>query len=366
MLRFQAILLLICAPLFGQQYTISTVAEGLNYPTSIAIDSSDNIYVADWSGYIYKIQAETGAMTIVGGIGVLGYGGDDGPATLAMIGKAIALALDSSGNIYVADGDNNRVRRTDAVTGIITTIAGDGAKTDTGDGGQAIEAGLSAPIGVAVDRAGNVYVGTWSKVRKVTAETGKIETIAGQVTTSFGGDGGPAVDALFWHPNPSVIAPDGNIIIADYENSRIRVISAATGIVNTVAGSGKCTTGGPFPVDTVCRGGFAGDGGPATEALLNYPSNAALDSEGNLFISDAINHRIRRVEAKTGIIFTVAGNGTNGFSGDGGPSAAAEMSFPTGIAVNASGKVYFADEMNNRIRVLTPTSSYHLRQDLRR
>lgn len=354
MSRRWTILLLASAPLFGQQYTISTLAAGLNYPTSIAVDSSNNVYVADWSGYIHKIWADNGSVTIVAGIGVLGYSGDGGPATNAMIGKAISLSLDAAGNIYVADGDNNRIRRIDALTSIITTIAGNGVKTDTGDGGLAIDAGLSSPIGVAVDRAGDVYFGTWSRIRKISAAAGTIETIAGQFTTSFGGDGGPALNALFWHPNPSAIAPDGNIFIADYENSRIREISAKTGIVNTIAGSGSCTTTSTFPVATVCQSGFAGDGGPANKATLNYPEAVALDAEGSLYIADSINHRIRRVDANTGIIYTIAGDGANGFSGDGGPARSAEMSFPTGIAVDEAGKVYFADENNNRVRVLTP------------
>lgn len=354
--RFWTILLLVCAPLFGQQYTISTLARDLNYPTSIAVDSSNNVFVADWSGYIRKVWADNGAVTIVGGIGVLGYSGDGGLATNAMLGKAIALAFDAAGNIYIADGDNNRIRRIDAATGIITTVAGTGAKTDSGDGGPAIDAGLAMPVGVVVDRAGDIYIGSWSKVRKIYATAGTIETIAGKLTTSFGGDGGPAIDALFWHPNPSAIAPDGDIFIADFENSRVRLISAKTGIVNTFAGSGACPTDGPFPVATVCQGGFAGDGGPATKAALNYPSAAVLDTEGNLYIADTINHRIRRVDAETGIIHTIAGNGANGFSGDGGPALSAEISFPAGIAVDTSGKVYFTDENNNRIRVLTPAA----------
>jgi hypothetical protein len=348
-------ILLTCAPLFGQQYTISTLAGDLNYPMSVAVDSSNNVYVADWSGYIRKIWADNGSVTIVAGIGILGYSGDGGLAANAMIGK-VALALDDTGNIYVADGDNNRIRRIDAATRIITTIAGTGAKTDTGDGGLAINAGLSRSVGLAVDRTGDIYVGTWSKIRKISAATGTIQTIAGQFKTSFGGDGGPAVDALFWAPKPSAIAPDGDIFIADFENSRVRLISAKTGIVNTFVGSGTCPTDGLFPVSTVCQGGFAGDGGPAAKAIVNYPSAAVLDTEGNLYIADTINHRVRRVDAKTGIIETIAGNGANGFSGDGGPALSAEISTPAGIAVDASGKVYFADENNNRIRVLTPAA----------
>ncbi len=221
----------------------------------------------------------------------------------------------------------------------------------------AVNAGVSRPTGITVDEAGNLYFSSsWSRVRKLNASTGIIETVAGKLVTSFGGDGGPAIDALFWDPVPAAVTPTGNIYIADYENSRIRMIAANTGIVTTFAGSGACTTAAPPLSVTVCEGGFGGDGGPATYATLNHAEAAALDAYGNLYIADTINHRIRRVEASTGIIYTIAGNGVSGFSGDGGPALAAEISFPAGIAVDRSGRVYFADETNNRIRVLTPVA----------
>jgi sugar lactone lactonase YvrE len=355
--------LLACVPLLGQQYTISTIAGGgvagpvLNYPTSVALDSEDSIYVSDWSGFVRKIWAGGGAVNTVAGNGTLGYGGDGGRATGAVIGRSITVALDAAGNIYIADGDNNRIRRVDATTGIITTVAGTGATIDSGDGGPAVNAGVSRPTGVAVDAAGDLYFSSsWSRVRKVTARTGMIETVAGQYVTSFGGDNGPAVDALFWDPIPSVVDRSGNIYIADYENSRIRLVTRKAGTVSTIVGSGACPAGPPFLNVLVCQSGFGGDGGPAKDATLNYPAAVALDDDGNLFVADTINHRIRRVDASTGLIHTIAGNGVSGFRGDGGPALAAEITFPTGIAVDSSGKVYFADESNNRIRVLTPVT----------
>jgi hypothetical protein len=349
--------LLACWPLFGQPYTISTLAGGtsLKYPTSIALDPGGDLYVSDWSGYIRKIWVKDGASTIVAGTGILGYGGDGGQATSATFGKAISIALDSEGNIYFADGDNNRIRRIDAATRIMTTVAGTGVARDSGDGGSALNAGVSQPTGIAVDRAGDLYFSSsWSRIRKVSASTGTIETVAGGFITSFGGDGGPAIDALFWDPIPSAISRTGDIYIADYENSRIRVLTAHTGIVATFAGSGACRPGIPPLNATVCQAGFAGDGGPATQATLNYAAAVALDFTGNVYIADTINHRIRRVDGSTGRIETIAGNGVAGFSGDGGPALAAEISFPTSIALDQSGHVYFADENNNRIRVLTP------------
>lgn len=359
--HYRIILLLACAPAFGQQYTISTIAGNgaagafLSNPTSVAVDSAGDVYFADWSGFIRKLWVRNGAVTIVAGTGILGFGGDGGQAVNATIGKAISIALDAAGNIFFADGANNRIRRIDISTGIITTVAGTGAAADSGDGGLAVHAGVSQPTGITVDGVGNLYFSSsWSRVRKLIATTGIIETVAGQFITSFGGDNGPATSALFWDPIPSVVTRSGDIYITDFENSRIRVVAANTGIVTTVVGSGACPTGAPPFDGVVCQGGFGGDGGPAKNATLNHAQAAALDVNGNLYIADTINHRIRRVDASNGIIYTIAGNGISGFSGDGGPATAAEISFPVGIAVDRLGKVYFSDESNNRIRVLTP------------
>jgi hypothetical protein len=361
--HYRTILLLACAPAFGQQYTISTIAGNgvagafLSNPTSVAVDSAGDVYIADWSGFIRKLWVRNGATTIVAGTGILGYGGDGGQAINATIGKAISIALDPAGNIFIADGANNRIRRVDISTGIITTVAGTGAAADSGDGGLAVHAGVSQPTGIAVDGVGNLYFSSsWSRVRKLTATTGIIETVAGQLVTSFGGDNGPALNALFWDPIPSVVTRSGDIYITDFENSRVRIVTASTGIVTTLVGSGACPTGVPPFNAVVCQGGFGGDGGPAKTATLNYAQAVALDVNGNLYIAHTINHRIRRVDATTGIISTIAGNGVSGFSGDGGPATAAEISFPVGIALDRSGRVYFADESYNRIRVLTPVA----------
>jgi len=348
--RFATILLLVCASAFGQ-YTISTVAGNftgtlLYYPTSVAVDSAGDVYVSDWSGLIRKIWVRQRAVTNFAGTGVLGFSGDGGQALNARIGRAISLGLDSAGNLFIADNDNNRIRRVDGSTGIITTVAGTGAARDSGDGGPAINAGVNIPTGVTVDSAGNLYFSSsWSRVRKVSAASSIIETIAGQTTTSYGGDDGPAVKALFWDPIPSLITRSGDLWITDFENSRVRVIDAATGVVTTVVGGAACGA---------C---FGGDRGPAKLAGLNYPASTAADLEGNVFIADTINHRIRRVDVNTGIIDTIGGTGVSGFSGDGGPATAAQISFPASVAVDRSGRVYFSDEGNQRIRVLTPTMS---------
>jgi NHL repeat len=315
-INYRTILLLACAPVFGQQYTISTVGSDgavspLSNPTSIAVDQRGDVYLGDWSGFIRKIWVRDGAISIIAGTGILGYSGDGGQATNAMFGRAISIALDAAGNIYFADGDNNRIRRIDVSTRIITTVAGTGATVDSGDGGLAVNAGVSRPTGITVDALGNLYFSSsWSRVRKLIANSGIIETVAGQVTTSFAGDNGLAVDAFFWDPIPSMVDRNGDIYVVDYENSRVRVVIASTGIVTTLAGSGACAIGPPFNV-SVCQGGFGGDGGPAIDG---------------------------------------------------------EISFPVGIAVDGSGRVYFADENNNRIRVLIPVEprSYLFRQHPRR
>ena len=183
---FRTILLLAGLPLVGQQYTISTLAGNgvagafLSNPTSVAVDPKGDVYVGDWSGFIRKIWVKDGATTVVAGTGVLGYGGDGGQATNARLSRSISLALDSAGNIYFTDGNNNRIRRIDASTRIITTVAGTGSSVDGGDGGPGVEAGVPLPTGITVDAAGDLYFSSsWYRVRKLTATTGTIQTIAG-------------------------------------------------------------------------------------------------------------------------------------------------------------------------------------------
>jgi sugar lactone lactonase YvrE len=352
----RTILILACAPLFGQPYTISTIAGGgtagvtLSNPTSTAVDSAGNVYVGDSSGLIRKVWAGSAGVSVVAGIGIRGYSGDGGQATNAMLGRISGIAVDAADNIYLTDLDNNRIRRIDATTGIIQTVAGPNA--------------VMLPSALAVDGAGNVYFSSsWSHIQKIIAGTGAIETVAGQTVTGFGGDGGLALSATFWDPVPSAVGTNGDIYVADYENSRIRMIAANTGIVKTVAGSGACSPApAPLAGGTICQSGFTGDGGPAVHASLNYASSVALDNQGNLYIADTLNHRIRKVDASTGVISTIAGSGVNGFAGDGGPALVANIGMPANITVDKLGKIYFVDGNNSRIRMLAPLTQRMYRE----
>jgi sugar lactone lactonase YvrE len=255
------------------------------------------------------------------------------------------VALDAAGKLLIADYYNNRIRRVDVTTGIITTAAGNGTAGFSGDGGPATSASLAYPGGVAVDAAGNLFIADYNRIRRVDGTTGIITTVAGNGISGFGGDGGPATSASLDRPGGVTIDAAGNLLIADQFNHRIRRVDGTTGIITTVAGNGT-----PF---------FNGDGGPATSAALDYPAGVAIDAAGNLLIADRVSDRIRRVDGTTGIITTVAGGGTGtggasrptaGFSGDGGPATSASLFNPAGVAVDAAGNLLIADQSNQRIR----------------
>ncbi len=311
----------------------------LGGPTSVATDTSGNLFIADqYNARIRKVSA-TGIVTTVAGNGtVYPSSGDGGPATSASLSGPQALALDTSGNLFIADSGSGRIRKVSA-TGTITTVAGDGSYTFWGDGGPATSASLNDPRGVAVDASGNLFIADTqnNRIRKVSAN-GIITTVAGNGTSGFSGDNGLATSAALSGPVGLAVDASGNLFIADQYNNRIRKVTAATGMIATVAGNGKSALG---------------DGGPATSASLSFPTGVAVDASGNLFIADTGNQRIREVLA-TGIITTVAGNGTAGFSGDGGSATSASLNSPAGIAVDAGGHLFIADTNNNRVREVLP------------
>lgn len=308
----------------------ATVAS-LYGPKGIAVDASGVVYIADTGNSRLRKLTPDGMLATVAGNGTLGRSGDNGAATLAQLSRPAGVAAGPSGSYYIADTSNSSVRRVSA-SGSITTVAGTGFWGDSGDGGLAIFADVAGPAAIRVDTSGNVYIGGGlTRVRKV-SPGGVISTFAGTGAQGFSGDGGPAVNAQLNFPKDFAIDTAGNVFIADQQNHRIRRVSVS-GIITTIAGSGSR--------------GFAGDGGAATSAKLNYPSGIALDSEGNLYISDTDNYRIRKV-SMSGIITTVAGNGVEMSAGDGGPAVNTSLNHPYGLAVDNAGNIFVSEW--NRIR----------------
>jgi len=312
------------------------ISADLDYPEGAAVDASGNLYIADTYNFVVrKVSASSGIITTVAGNHTEGYSGDGGLATNAMLSYPDSIAVDSSGNLYIADSVNNRIRKVTASSGIITTVAGNGTAGYSGDGGQATSAEIDEPQGVAVDSSGNLYIlDTLNyRIRKVQASTSAITTVAGDGIQGYSGDGEQATNAEI---NPGGIAVDAsaNLYIADSGNDRVRKVTAFTGIISTVAGDGTA--------------GYSGDGELATSAEINDPSSVAVDAVGNLYIADNSNHRIRKVMSSTGDITTVAGIGATGLhgkcaaSGLGGLATNAEICYFTGIAVDSAGDFYLA------------------------
>ncbi len=298
----------------------------------------DAIYFADvGNSRIRRVDLTTGVTTTVAGGGT-GDLGDGGPATDATFSShPMRVTGDREGNLFVADAHHARIRRIDTATGIIDTVAGCGIEGYSGDGGPAVHAQLASPHGTALDRHGNIYIADLKndRIRKVDASTGIITTVAGNGEHGYSGDGGPATEAMLASPIAVTASPKGDLYIADHRNSRIRKVDAATGIIATVAGTGEQD--------------FRGDGGPATQAAISLPRDVALDAAGTLYIADGANNRIRRV-ARNGTITTIAGTGRTEFSGDGGPASKANLSMPYSIALDSDGNLYIVDTGNYRVR----------------
>jgi uncharacterized protein (TIGR03437 family) len=277
----------------------------------------------------------------------IGYTGDAGPATSAQLNLPVQ-AVFAGGNLYIADQVNEVIRYVTGATGIITTIAGDNTAGYTKDGVAANTSELSSPCGVWVDGSGNLYIADTvnNLIRMVTAAKGIISTVAGTPGASgYLGDGLGALSASLTKPSSVVFDSSGNMYIADSGNNVIRKVNTA-GVISTYAGDFNTP-------------GYTGDGGPATKVGvgLNNPVAVALDAAGNLYIADSENSVIRKVTATSGFITTIAGNGTPGFSGDGGRAVLAKLSHPKGVAVDAAGNVYISDTFNSRIRVVAPNGT---------
>ena len=377
----------------GQNYTISTIAgsalpimnipgaqASLGFVHAVAADSAGNVFIGEENyAIVVRLDQTTGILTLVAGNGTSGFSGDNGPATSAQLSSPYGVAVDSAGNLYIADG--SRIRKVS--NGVITTVAGNGAFGFSGDNGPATSAQLSTPLGVAVDSADNLYIADGNRIRKVS--NGVITTVAGGGATL--GDNGPATSAQLGNPSGLAVDSAGNLYIADTFNNRIREVS--NGVITTVAGNGDNGTSGDngpatsaqlnlvlpssgLAVDsagnlyisasdrvrkvsngvitTVAGGGppgpLVGDNGPATDAPLLYVYGVAVDSAGNLYIADHDSQRIRKVV--NGVITTVAGGGYS--LGDGGPATGAQLSLPLGVAVDVAGSLYIDDNGNSRIR----------------
>jgi len=310
-------------------------------PRGIAVGPTGNVFFADVDSHTIRVvYASDGVISSVAGSGVYGFSGDGDRAVNARLWKPTDVAVDGAGNLYIADSVNNRIRKVTIADGWISTVAGDGAAGYSGDGGEATMASLNLPYGVVVDTAGNLFIADALNhcVRKVDAITRRITTIAGMGVLGYSGDGGPATAAQLNFPTDVALDGAGNLYIADSSNHRIRKVDAVTGVITTVAGNGI--------------GDYAGDGGPSTAASLYVPTDIALDSAGNLLIADSNNLRIRVVYTPTGLISTVAGNGSIGYSGDGGLAVLASLYTPTGVAVDGAGRVLVSDTMHLRVRRL--------------
>ncbi len=312
------------------------VNASLNAPTGVTIDKNGNIFIADRENHVIRKVTASGIMTTIAGTGMAGYSGDGSSATFAQLNTPTGVAVDTLGNLYIADQQNHRVRKINS-SGIITTIAGTGVPGYNGDGSSGIFKQLNQPTGVAVESNGIVYIADYgnNRIRKISS-TGFISTIAGNGIATYAGDGGLAINASLYNPSGIAVGNGGKLYVADNGNHRIRKIES--GNIITIAGTG-------IP-------GNSGDDGPATNATLNYPYGICYSSSGDLFISDQYNSQIRKVNT-TGMISRFAGNGNSGFSGDGGNALNAQLSYPGGLCMDSSQNMYIADVVNNRIRKLS-------------
>jgi hypothetical protein len=316
---------------------IQATAASLNGSYQIIFDRNDNLFVADYANHRVRKITPAGKITTIAGNGIGGYSGDGGLATSASMYYPEGLALDSAGNLFIADNGNSVIRKVDTF-GIITTIAGNGNLGFSGDGGPAINAQLFNPGGLSLDKYGNLFFADIhnNRIRKID-KNGIISTVAGNGGYYYNGDNIPATSASLYTPHSVTVDSIGNIYIPDIYNNRVRKVSS-NGTITTIAGNGT--------------GSYSGDSGLATQATLYSPTGVLIDHIGNILITDFNNNVIRKVDT-SGIISTIAGTGAQGFSGDGGNAVSAVLNRPFSLVFNSSGDLYFVDRQNNRVRKIT-------------
>jgi sugar lactone lactonase YvrE len=321
--------------------TAAATAAKLSSPSMSAYDAGGDYYIADTgNSVVRRVDAVSGYITTVAGTGAPGYSGDGSLATSAKLSVPQGVAVDAAGNIYIADTGNNAIREIAVATGKISTIAGTGTAGYSGDNTGATGSTLRAPAGVAVDTAGNVYIADTGNnvVREIFSESGFIQTIAGNSAGTAGssGSGGQGISALLSSPTGLFWQPNGTLTISNAGSSTVSQLNLYSDIITTVAGNGTA--------------GFAGDTGLATAAELQKPAGVALDGAGDVYIADTGNARVRRVDASTGIISTVAGDSTAGDTGDSGSATAASLNAPSGIALDATFNPLITDAKANVVR----------------
>jgi sugar lactone lactonase YvrE len=305
----------------------------------VEVDGRGDFFICDMENHrIRKVERRTGVITTVAGSGEKGGAGDGGPATRAQMNEPYGLAIDRDGTLYIVDRLNASIRRVDGKTKIMTTLAGTGQAGYSGDGGPASQAQMSEPNGICLDGRGNLYIADvrGQRVRKVRLETGIITTEAGTGERKDAGDGGPAEAAALNGPRAVVCDRAGNLFICEREGNRVRRVDAKSGLITTIAGTGAK--------------GYSGDNGPALQATFNGPKWITIDRQDNLFVVDTENHCVRRIDARTRVVTTVAGSGRRGPGGDGGPATSAEMDRPHGACVDGENILYIADSSNHRVR----------------
>ena len=305
------------------------------FPSGLLLAPNGDILVADRSAHrVFRIDATGAARTIIG-TGTAGFDGDGGPAASALVNCPEWLAWAPNGDLILADRGNHRVRRIDG-RGIITTIAGNGTLTHSGDGGPATAAGITNPFGLLFGADGRLLIFDTEShtIRQVDLATGTIRTVIGNTQQGFSGDGGPATSAMLYRPHNGVLDGQGNLVFGDSFNQRIRRWDPRTGIITTIAGTGER--------------GSSPEGTAASQASFLYFGAMVYDREGRLLFT-SLDHRILAID-RAGVLRVVAGTGTAGFAGDGGPATAAQLNTPYGLILDRNGDLVFADAGNRRIR----------------